>query len=156
MATKQPGGGGGLGTKSDMISSKFDEVQRNQIWREHIGKEYRTQTLCETFHVNPNTLTPLPLKPGEMDPSKPGKYTQSRGGEGGELPEGLKRSQMAPREKSDFPMTEAQELGWDASEAKLNKRWYYTRESSEVTKYASAYVAMAGISPYADKRGGSK
>ncbi len=39
-----------MGSKADMISTKFNEVQRNSIWCEHAKKEQKMQPEPNPFH----------------------------------------------------------------------------------------------------------
>lgn len=41
--------------KRESLASKTDEVARNQIWREHLKKEYETEGALTPFQLNPRT-----------------------------------------------------------------------------------------------------
>jgi hypothetical protein len=61
------------------------------------------------------------------------------------LREKLRKNEMAPSEKYEFPMTDAQEYGWYARPEFVKKDpWFQGRNGSEVTKYADIYVASQG------------
>jgi hypothetical protein len=48
--------------KRESITSKIDEVARNQIWREHLKKEYEAESALTPFQLNPKTRAfSLPL-----------------------------------------------------------------------------------------------
>lgn len=73
-----------------------------------------------------------------------------------DIPENIRnkiRNQLfqRPNEKYQWPMTQAQEIGWDAPIG-LNTNAKQTKNGCDVTKYADEYVKMKGISPYARKK----
>lgn len=41
--------------KRESMASKIDEVARNQIWREHLKKEYEAESALTPFQLNPKT-----------------------------------------------------------------------------------------------------
>merc|ERR1712071_367795 len=103
-----------------------NEVHQNAIWRETIKKELKnaTLTLNTTFSVNPyhkmHTITEKPNDGRTNDVN----------------------AEKEPYKKYDFPMTEAQEVGWfhkplvetDRHDSRLN----FPRHNSEITKYMNA------------------
>lgn len=66
-----------MGSKSDMISVKFDEVCRNQIWREHLVKEAKLEGELIPFQFNPSKVNSVSEKPTLMDPRKLGQVDTS-------------------------------------------------------------------------------
>ena len=58
---------------------------------------------------------------------------------------------MLPKKKFAYPVTSAQELGWDMdTEFNVYKPKYaYNKAMCTETKYADSYVTMTKISPYA-------
>ena len=66
----------------------------------------------------------------------------------------------SPNEKYRWPMTHAQEIGWDVAEGGLNTNPRMAKNTCDVVKYADYYYAMNGKSPYATKeittKGGDK
>ena len=69
---KAGGGAGGFGGRNDMISSKFNEVQRDYIRKEMLKRENSLIKISENFNINPkkmreNTYT---SKPSQVDPYK--------------------------------------------------------------------------------------
>ena len=135
-----------MGSKADMISSKFDEVSRIQIWREHLEKEQKLQEFNETFHLNPHTLVTVAGKPTEAVEEEDGDENDFA-----QLKDMLNSTLKPPQEKSDdlnLPMTAAQEVGWYHKDTSNFTTSSKPRVSSEETKYAAAYAAMAGTGPY--------
>ena len=55
-----------------------------------------------------------------------------------------------PNEKYNFPMTQAQEIGWDVCQ-NLNTGKRRAKKTCDVTRYADEYFALKGISPFATK-----
>jgi hypothetical protein len=153
--------GGSFGSRNDMISSKFNAIAKNKIWREILERERKQAPTHGKFNVNPKkllTLTakchhinPMELqKEVEMDPDSREETDEAR-----ELREKMEESLRPPQEKSKWPMTSNQTLGWMWQEGQdnynQNKRWNQSLSSCEETRYAKAYVMMSGKSPYASK-----
>ena len=59
-----------------------------------------------------------------------------------------------PKQKFAYPVTSAQELGWDMdTEFDVNRPKYkFNKALCAETSYANSYVTMSGVSPYAAKR----
>lgn len=64
----------------------------------------------------------------------------------------LKDAGKMPQDKSEFPRTEAEEIGWFFDEAKGKEKYYYPKCNCKETLYATAYVKANGVSPYSCKR----
>ena len=156
--------GGGFGGRNDMISSKFDAVSRDFIMREMLKRENASLRISENFNVNPKTLenSTFTLKPSQVNPYELQKLLRSTTEQDDcnepELKEKLKRARMAPQEKSKYPMTASQTVGWFWKEGrddrKNDMKWFQPLNRSEEVKYAEAYVMMTGKSPYANTRAG--
>ena len=61
---------------------------------------------------------------------------------------------MLPKAKFAYPVTSAQELGWDMdTEFKVYvPRYKFNKALCAETEYANSYVTMTKVSPYATKR----
>ena len=59
-----------------------------------------------------------------------------------------------PKQKFAYPVTSAQELGWDMdTEFSVYKpKYQFNKALCSETAYANSYVTMSGVSPYAAKR----
>ena len=59
-----------------------------------------------------------------------------------------------PKQKFAYPVTSAQELGWDMdTEFNVYKpKYQFNKALCNETSYANSYVTMSGVSPYAAKR----
>lgn len=113
------------------------------------------------FTVNPNKLEYLCQKPTQLDPVKlqtlldqdPAERNETE--EERELKTKIAEAQRTPQEKSKWPMTANQTLGWMWKEGldgyAADKRWSQPLSSCAETRYAKAYVMMSGKSPYASK-----
>eukprot|EP00744_Colponema_vietnamica_P003122 GILI01004827.1.p1 GENE.GILI01004827.1~~GILI01004827.1.p1 ORF type:complete len:146 (+),score=12.35 GILI01004827.1:74-511(+) len=126
-------------------SRNKNTVADNQIWVETVKKERRTHQLNENFTLNPRHLELIAEKPTASRI----RTDEEPLGEQDELSKSLAQVSRIPREKYPFPATSSQEIGWDLPEAAPSApRWDYSRSSCTETKYATAYVTMAGVSPY--------
>ena len=74
-----------------------------------------------------------------------------------ELDERLGEASAVPKKKYRFPMTAAQEIGWDLEEFKqpegVNTKVTNKKKGCFETSYANSYVTMTGKSPYAVEKG---
>ena len=74
----------------------------------------------------------------------------------GDMPEDIKKKIQAklfdtPNQKYKWPMTHAQEIGWDGAEG-LNTNPRMPKGTCDVTRYANDYAKLNnGRSPYATK-----
>lgn len=68
MAEKKSGKRDMMGSRADMISSKFDPVARNQIWQEVLKKErtHAPSTDDEVFQLNPSSCECLIVDTGGL------------------------------------------------------------------------------------------
>jgi len=148
--------GGSFGSRNDMISSKFNAVAKNQIWAECVRRETKGLPKLEgKFSVNPNKLVYMPLKPTQLNPYELQKTLDS-GSEAHmdpELSKKIEDSRKTPQEKSKWPMTANQRIGWlwkeGVKEHEDDKKWSQSLSSCAETRYAKAYVMMSGKSPFA-------
>ncbi len=149
--------GGSFGSRSDMISDKFNAVAKNQIWAECVRREKKsTDNMLEgKFSINPNKLDYLPLKPTQLDPVELQKALDDDSDikMDPELSKKIADSKRLPQEKTKWPMTSNQIIGWmwkeGVKEHEDDKKWSQSLSSCAETRYAKAYVMMSGKSPYA-------
>ena len=61
---------------------------------------------------------------------------------------------MLPKKKFQYPVTSAQELGWDMdTDFNVYKpKYQFNKALCAETSYANSYVTMTKVSPYAAKR----
>ena len=149
-----------FGSRNDMISSKFNAIAKNKIWREILKRENKQVPAERHFTINPNKLGTLTAKchhinPVELQRDSDGQGSAGESEEAKELRMRMEDALRAPQEKSKWPMTSNQTLGWMWQEGQdnyiRNKRWNQSLSSCEETRYAKAYVMMSGKSPYASK-----
>merc|ERR1719446_280212 len=97
-----------MGSKADMISSKIDEVSRNQIWREtsSILEDNRPRDTAP-FQCNPNKLDTIAVPPQQLDPTQMHGSTPEEQKEIEALEAKLKR-----RPPGSISETESQQAGW--------------------------------------------
>ena len=143
----------GMGSKADMISSKFNEVARNEIWREHVHKEDRRPRDQAPFQINPHNLVAMCPKPNQTDPAQISKASAEQTPEMAELAAKLERK----RGMGGVTELESEETGYFADRAllagrfKTNRRWYKGKSSCDITQYADRYTTSFGSNPFADK-----
>ena len=91
------------------------------------------------------------MKPTAFDPQsfndlsnmKPPKYVEA---------------DQSPQEKFEFPVSEAQNIGWMHDQAwrngrdRISKTWYRGKGTTDVTQFADTYYTMTGSSPFADSK----
>nr|CCA22898.1 cleavage induced hypothetical protein [Albugo laibachii Nc14] len=141
----------------DAKTAAFDEVARNQIWREQLRKEYEQESTLTPFQLNLKTLHSIPLKPTQVHPTAFAAHAHERQDGSQEVSAKLQAFHKKHNEKSNAPQTETQRIGWHYQTAlegvqwELQQRMYKGRGSCDVTKFASSYCAMAGCSPFAEK-----
>ena len=64
----------------------------------------------------------------------------------------MQSTEKPPSDKYEFPLTDAQEIGWYCKPEFVTKNaWHRGRNSCEVTQYANTYVTCMGKSPFAGK-----
>ena len=67
------------------------------------------------------------------------------------LRELLKASTRTPQEKSDYPVSGTQAIGWFHGEV-VDTVPRMPKNSCQEVKYAESYVAMTGLNPYMKKK----
>eukprot|EP00038_Savillea_parva_P001476 m.104245 g.104245 ORF g.104245 m.104245 type:complete len:138 (-) comp10516_c0_seq1:1445-1858(-) len=97
---------------------------------ETIKKEERFQQVYTTFSVNPNTYKPITGKPNAPQPDVANCDA--------ELAQ-LQKTTAVPKERYKFPMTSAQEYGWDADKALPKGMFHAGSKKSEITAYMEEY-----------------
>jgi hypothetical protein len=147
------------------ISGSVHEVARNQIWREHVGKEKRKFKPGGTYQLfDPSRIATVVVKPPMAErlprlpstPPTPG--TQSaRDAAGRENLASTQRfmstfntTKMSPRERYTRPMTSSHDVGWEWRPlTPRNPRFQANRRMCAETVYANKYCRMTGgIGPY--------
>nr|ADI21420.1 hypothetical protein [uncultured gamma proteobacterium HF0010_26J14] len=157
---KAGGGAGGFGGRNDMISSKFNEVQRDYIRKEMLKRENSLIKISENFNINPkkmseNTYT---SKPSQVDPYKLQHLLRTTNAEDDtsdpEMKEKIARANMMPQERDKYPRTSNDVVGWfykkGAEQRKKDLKWFQNLNRCDEVKYAESYIMMAGKSPYAN------
>jgi len=144
-----------FGSRADMINAKIDEVSRNSIWREHCKKELSNHTLNTNFNIsNPLKMPTLPEKPNYVLPNT------SMSKDDVEVANAtlrevcnMKNAEVAPPDKYESPLTSANEYGWHSKVNLVGKNpmFSFSRNTCEITKYADAYHAMSGTTPFSRK-----
>eukprot|EP01048_Picozoa_sp_COSAG05_P002779 COSAG05_NODE_120_length_17734_cov_79.637823_13_plen_181_part_00 len=166
----------GFGAKVDMIPAHCSEVNRNQIWREHVGKEVKKFQPGGTFQLfSPKKVNVVVAKPPmaqrwqeqNLPPVSPRGASRSRGINGTMSPRSVaatppmdestagfmatfKATQNRPTERYARPMTSSQSVGWDSWRplSPRNPRFVANRRMCAETVYANTYTMMSGYGPY--------
>ena len=146
------------------------DCQENACWRERVKHENAKACLNEQFDFNPKhckfihhenetdltsrllvvAITEKPTTVKQV--SKQDALTTEE--ELKVLKAKLDSLAQKPKQKFAYPVTSAQELGWDMdTEFEVNRPKYkYNKALCAETSYANSYVTMSGVSPYAAKR----
>ena len=114
----------------DAKTAAFDEVARNQIWREQLRKEYEQESTLTPFQLNLKTRTSLrivrvcsliatplsvvhsiPLKPTQVHPTAFAAHAHERQDGSQEVSAKLQAFHKKHNEKSNAPQTETQRIG---------------------------------------------
>jgi hypothetical protein len=105
---------------------------------ESITKERKAQKVFTNYTINPNTLLTVTGKPNIAEPELVGATGGPSSAD--QLIETLHNAKQPPTAKYDYPMTEAQEIGWDASHYVRNKTSVKNayRQQTEITNYMDA------------------
>mmetsp|Transcript_26989 Transcript_26989/g.32768 ORF Transcript_26989/g.32768 Transcript_26989/m.32768 type:complete len:154 (+) Transcript_26989:207-668(+) len=148
-----------FGSRADMINAKIDEVSRNSIWREHCKKELSHHTLNTNFNIsNPLKMPTLPEKPNYVLPNT-SMSKQDVEVANATLREvcSIKNAEVPPPEKYESPVTAGNEYGWHSKVNLVgkNQMFAHPRSACEITKYADAYYAMSGTTPFSRKDPGA-
>ena len=134
-----------------MPAAAFDPVAKNRIWKEFCDRETATIKLNTHFSVSdPSKLDVFPEKPNNMVPEL--SLDQAEMDEANDKLRELCTVRDAfkpPQEKYDLPMTSSQEIGW-ATRMLMprNPMFHKPRNSCDITRYADAYYADKGVTPF--------
>ena len=85
---------------------EVNQVEYNSIFREHVAKEKKHAYLNENFDFNPKNLFAVSEKPTRAQVTAQGEDLDM-------LKTKLNSLQQKPKNKFSYPMTQAQEIGWD-------------------------------------------
>ncbi|CAF0821861.1 unnamed protein product [Brachionus calyciflorus] len=115
-------------------------VHEQAILVETIKKELREQKLYENFSINPFTKR-------EILAAKPNTYPDLVQDEADStFIEMIKRANLEPTKKFQYPQTSAQEIGWLTTPLldvdKNDRRFNFNRHRSEISAYAEEYYKM--------------
>jgi hypothetical protein len=120
-----------------------------------VARERQGTILQGKFSVNPNKLDYLPLKPTQLDPVQLQKTLDDDSAivMDPELSKKIADARKTPQEKTKWPMTSNQKIGWmwkeGVTQFEGDRKWSASLASCAETKYAESYYMMAGKSPYA-------
>ena len=129
----------------------LNQVEINAQWEEAVKKESRGRILNENFDFNPKNLLVITDKPTSInklneDPKNKEENKESMDA----LKKKLEVLTTVPKKKYPYPMTAAQEVGWD-SDTLFNAhrpKYGFNRHTYAETKYANDYVTMTHKSPF--------
>lgn len=122
---------------------QMDQVTINSIFREHVKKEKQHAVLNENFDFNPKNLFAVTEKPTKDLKADDEDLTY--------LKTKLGTLLQIPKEKFIYPMTSAQEIGWDMdTEMQTYKPKYgVNKHQCAETKYADNFITFQARSPFA-------
>merc|ERR1712060_314495 len=129
------------------------QVEENACWRERVAHENKKSVLNENFDFNPKNLIAISEKPTQMK-AKTAEEMKATEADLKILKDKLDTLAMLPKKKFAYPVTSAQELGWDMdTEFNTYKPKYtFNKAMCTETKYADSYVTMTKTSPYAARK----
>ena len=120
------------------IKRQVDEVKHLAIFRESVKKEMKHRSVNENFDFNPKNLIAITDKPTR-------KFDMGDGSNKDEvLQEKLSTLSKMPKQKFSYPMTAAQEIGWDMD---TEYKHHVPKEAKNKnmcpeTKYADNFVTF--------------
>jgi len=167
MSAAPPHAHGATADRAQLCEKHAREVAKQEVWKETIRKEIANQVLKDKFNFNPKTVPDICDKPHRSQWTRKfgsvmqGDYSfgaaetlrqQKIDVHAQEIFEIVKQKEAAPREKSEWPMTSSQEIGWDL-EPFLPPNHTLSRHlgRSEITRYVDAVIAQ-GKNPFANSR----
>merc|ERR1712168_822907 len=116
-------------------------VAEEQIWRERVYRELKCLTFFTNYGYNPYNKY-------ESVADKPNSRATASGSIDPDFYKMFARSQQTPKQKWDFPQTEAQEVGWYSQvlcpDLARDPRFYHPTRQSEVTKFMNEYFKLLG------------
>ena len=138
------------------------EIRTESIKKErrHEGKNFKYDY---TFH--PNNLFPYAEKPQLVSPDRPftsndtvarmskreyqlnkdpinDAFVKDR------IMKAIIANQQIPKDKYDYPMTSAQEIGWYSKPLVNNSRWNHPVSSTPISDYVNNYYITMKINPF--------
>uniref|UniRef100_A0A7S3CKS0 Uncharacterized protein n=1 Tax=Strombidium rassoulzadegani TaxID=1082188 RepID=A0A7S3CKS0_9SPIT len=131
----------------------MNQVEINAQWEEAVKKENRGRVLNEHFDFNPKKLLVITDKPTSIN--KLNAVSSSKGKDSQESMDALKKKleilTTIPKKKYPYPMTAAQEIGWDDDTMfQIHKPKYgFNRQTYAETWFANEYVTTFHKSPFA-------
>ena len=158
MASKEPA------PKKDNV---INYVHQSEIRAESIRKEkkYEGTNFKYDYTFQPNNLYPYAEKPQLVAPDRP--YTSNdtvarlskREYQLNKDPindafvkdrimKQIIANQQIPKDKYDYPVTSAQEIGWYSKPLVNNKRWDHPVSSTPISDYVNNYYITMKINPF--------
>ena len=131
----------------------MNQVEVNAQWEEAVKKENRGRILKEHFDFNPKNLNVITEKPTNLNRlnimAKELKEPVDQDGDMQTLKTKLQTLTNIPKKKYPFPMTAAQEVGWEADNLfdTHKPKYAFNRQMYPETKYVSDYVTTMHVNP---------
>ena len=142
-------------------------VHQAEIRAESIKKErkYEGKNFKYDYTFHPNNLFPYAEKPQLVSPDRP--YTSNdtvarmskREYQLNKDPindafvkdrimKSIIANQQIPKDKYDYPMTSAQEIGWFSKPLVDNRRWNHPVHNTPISNYVNSYYVTMKINPF--------
>ena len=155
---------------SDSNAKKFKDinyVHQSEIRAESIRKEkkYEGTNFKYDYTFQPNNLYPYAEKPQLVAPNRP--YTSNdtvarlskREYQLNKDPindafvkdrimKSIIANQQIPKDKYDYPVTSAQEIGWYSKPLVNNSRWNHPVSNTPISEYVNNYYITMKINPF--------
>ena len=117
-------------------------------------KESRGRILNENFDFNPKNLLVITDKPTTVKKMSSGEVKEENKESMDALKKKLEVLTTVPKKKYPYPMTAAQEVGWE-NDALFNvhkPKYSFNRQMYAETKYANEYQIANHVSPFASRK----
>ena len=139
-----------MADKPSGTRKNLNQVEINAQWEEAVKKENRGRILNENFDFNPKHLLVITDKPTSTNKFGANNTTSQDEENMNVLKKKLEVLTTIPKAKYPYPITSAQEIGWDMdAEFNTHKPKYgFNRNSYPETQFATQYVTTFHKSPF--------
>ena len=126
----------------------MNQVELNAQWEESVRKEMRGRVLNENFDFNPKNLRVISNKPTEVKEQKEEEKKTEESDD--QLKKKLEVLGSIPKKKYPYPMTAAQEVGWDVDVLfdAHKPKYSFNRQTQDECKYANNYILTFHQNPH--------
>ena len=154
-------------TKKEKDPSEINHVHLDEIHTENIRKEKKYEGVNFKFDYTfkPQNLYPYAEKPQLVAPDRPftSQDTINRQSKrewklnrdpisdafvNERINKIILENQQTPKDKYEYPMTSAQEIGWFSKPLVNNARWNHPHSSTPISQYVDSLFVTMKINPF--------